>query len=99
MAALAPLGYELFCFHNSEYSEDAFVHQDTSVQLHKSSYDPETGQHTKAQPIVCKCGCEHPLVQGVQGSVGRVGEEVLLSLVYWIKTRTKRLNSLLGSKG
>lgn len=24
---------------------------------------------------------------------------VLLSLVYWIKTRTKRLNSLLGSKG
>lgn len=45
-----------------------------------------------------KCGCEHPLVQGVQASVGKVEEEVLLSLAYELKTRTGRLNSLLGGK-
>ena len=53
MAALASSGYDFFCFTNSECSKNAFVHQDTSVELHKSSYDPERGQHTMAQPLQC----------------------------------------------
>lgn len=45
MAALASSGYDFFCFTNSECSEDAFVHQDASVELHKNSYDPEMAAH------------------------------------------------------
>lgn len=53
MAALASSGYDFFCFTSSDCSEDAFVHQDASVELHKSSCDPETGQHTVAQRLQC----------------------------------------------
>lgn len=53
MAALASSGYAFFRFTNSDCSKDAFVHQDASVELHKSSYDPETGQHAMAQRLPC----------------------------------------------
>lgn len=74
MAALAPLGYEFFCFHNSECSEGAFVRQDTSVQLHKSGYDSETGQYTKAQPIQCaNVGVNILLFKGFRGQLEELG--------------------------
>lgn len=78
------------------------MHQDAPVELHKSSYDPETfstpwpGHYSAHYPV--KRGCEHPLLQGIQGSVGKAVEEVLLSLVCLQKNRAKRLNGLLGQR-
>lgn len=58
-----------FSASQTQCSEDAFVHQDTSAEPHRSCHSPEMGQHKGAASPVSNALLngstnERPLVQG-----------------------------------